>query len=74
MKRRLVCGDYVLVALGATKAKSEVWKSFDHVHDDNKLSVCLGLFRVLRCYDVTEDLFYFFVPTSKWPIAYVSHE
>ncbi len=32
--RRLVSGDYVLVAL-ATKAKSEVWKSFDHVHNDN---------------------------------------
>lgn len=34
MKRRLASGDYVLVA-PANKAKSEVWKSFDHVHNEN---------------------------------------
>ena len=34
VKRRLASGDYVLVA-PATKAKSEVWKSFDHVHNEN---------------------------------------
>ena len=34
MKRRLASGNYVLVA-PAKKAKSEVWKTFDHVHNEN---------------------------------------
>lgn len=34
VKRRRASGDYVLLAL-ATKAKSEMWKSFDIVHNEN---------------------------------------
>ena len=34
VKRRLASGDYVLVA-PATKAKSEVWKSYVHVYNEN---------------------------------------
>ena len=40
MKRRLASGDCVLVAL-AKKAKSEMWKSSDHVYDENNEPVVI---------------------------------
>ena len=40
MKRRLASGDCVLVA-PAKKTKSEVWKSSDHVHDENNEPVVI---------------------------------
>lgn len=46
VKRRLASGDYVLVA-PATKAKSEVWKSFDHVHNENNEPV--GYVKCKKC-------------------------
>lgn len=37
VKRRLACGDFVLVE--PEKARSEVWKNFDRVHNENNKPV-----------------------------------
>nr|XP_055037248.1 deleted in malignant brain tumors 1 protein-like [Misgurnus anguillicaudatus] len=46
VKRRLASGDYVLVA-PASKAKSDVWKSFDHVPNENNEPV--GYVKCKKC-------------------------